>query len=508
MAKNNTCGICNRKGKRACPALEGMICPACCGASRGSKLECPPECEHFPFGTEAYDLWLRIDGTWFPKAVEYVVKHVGEPRFREIIEKVGTSTRPKRDDEIEAGILNAVHYGLSVETDDEGRTLGERWEAEGWTGLNNDERLMTLHRRHTRPTIIEVQEILSERASECTDLLDPARGKFLVFDRATAQRSVRFSRYLLWLTDYPHFSRTAGSGMEIPSHLYEEYFEELLFDDANEDAPKAFQVVKRDLAERFAEYCDLQVDFAHDYRERALRSMDLKSCRASYELLVPRATIEAIINNKPDFEVNEGRELEPADPPGSVYFEWLRRGEAKQFEDSMPAAFQHDNPQDGVGILGALRLHDDGFLVETLGEKKFEFAKALVTRYFGSHVKLTGEESTDLAEQLLDRDGTESEDAPSASTPDGPPHPELPHDDMQELMKQVLRNHYQKFMDEPVPMIDNLTPRQAAADPEMRPRLIELMKLHIHGVEERARDENLAFDLDWVVKELGLTELQ
>jgi hypothetical protein len=51
MAKCGKCG--RRKGKRACPALGGTICPACCGAHRVRDIACPPACrflaEHKPY---------------------------------------------------------------------------------------------------------------------------------------------------------------------------------------------------------------------------------------------------------------------------------------------------------------------------------------------------------------------------------------------------------------------------------------------------------------------------
>lgn len=35
------------RGRRACPALDGPICPACCGRHRGVEIECPPHCKYF-----------------------------------------------------------------------------------------------------------------------------------------------------------------------------------------------------------------------------------------------------------------------------------------------------------------------------------------------------------------------------------------------------------------------------------------------------------------------------
>ena len=39
------CAYCHqRKGKRSCPALNGLICSQCCGAHRVESIACPPDC--------------------------------------------------------------------------------------------------------------------------------------------------------------------------------------------------------------------------------------------------------------------------------------------------------------------------------------------------------------------------------------------------------------------------------------------------------------------------------
>jgi hypothetical protein len=35
-----------RKGKRACPALRGLICPTCCGTKRLKEIACPADCQY------------------------------------------------------------------------------------------------------------------------------------------------------------------------------------------------------------------------------------------------------------------------------------------------------------------------------------------------------------------------------------------------------------------------------------------------------------------------------
>lgn len=499
-SKTTACGVCGRKGKRDCPALGDSICTACCGASRGSKLDCPPLCPHFPFGTEAYDSWLKVDGTWFPKAMEYVLSHVGLPRFEKGVQRLCAGTQSDDEELREAGGINAIHYYFGVKTDESGRTLADHWEQEGWRGLNNDERVMSRYRRHTLPTIIEIQRTLSDHAVECIDALDPERGKFLLFDRATAAKSVRFTRLLVWTTHYPHFCRVAGIGREVPSHVYEEFVELLQSLVAGKHGAGGVHAIKLHLAENFAEWCDLIGQLCTNLSEQMLRSLDAYHCRAWYALRVDRSQIAATLAEKPDFRLVEVRDREPEDPAGTEYYDWWRLGEAKEIEKDMPATFRHDNEDDGVGTLGSVRLYSDSMMMETFSKKKFTFAKKLMVRYFGKRVALSKEQVVDLRKQIENQEHSERTETTS-------PESEIPPDVERQLVEQFHRSHYRKFLDNPVPALDGQTPRQAASDQQMRPRLIELMKSHIKGVEENSRRKGITIDIDWVIEELGLDEL-
>jgi hypothetical protein len=82
-----------------------------------------------------------------------------------------------------------------------------------------------------------------------------------------------------------------------------------------------------------------------------------------------------------------------------------------------------------------------------------------------------------------------------------------------EIQAQVMRNfheqHYRQFLDIPVPMLENKTPRQAAKNKGSRPKLVDLMKLHIHGIEKQNQENPfLNLDIDWMLEELGLEELK
>lgn len=76
------------------------------------------------------------------------------------------------------------------------------------------------------------------------------------------------------------------------------------------------------------------------------------------------------------------------------------------------------------------------------------------------------------------------------------------------MMRDFYEKRYKKFIDEEIPALDNFTPRQAAKNSKMRPRLINLMKQHLKGIEKQNRDKELGLNIDWVLDMLELSELK
>jgi hypothetical protein len=62
---------------------------------------------------------------------------------------------------------------------------------------------------------------------------------------------------------------------------------------------------------------------------------------------------------------------------------------------------------------------------------------------------------------------------------------EIPHEIQAEILSEFHERRYRQFMDSPAPMLENKTPRQAAQNKRLRPKLIDLRKLHIQGIEKR-----------------------
>jgi hypothetical protein len=150
---------------------------------------------------------------------------------------------------------------------EDGRTAADAWEAEGWTGLDNDERIMMRYRRHTLPTIVEIERVLDDHALRCRDVLESERGAFVVFDRRLAPHALPYGRMLVALVHYPHFGRFNGVGIEIDMEIMDEFLRAL---HKRADSKGDSSVLKRWLAEHFRDGHEILRAVAMDHRKRMM----------------------------------------------------------------------------------------------------------------------------------------------------------------------------------------------------------------------------------------------
>jgi hypothetical protein len=91
--------------------------------------------------------------------------------------------------------------------------------------------------------------------------------------------------------------------------------------------------------------------------------------------------------------------------------------------------------------------------------------------------------------------------------PDRPsPEAEVPSA-VTHIVLEHLDKHYREWLDVPVPALDGDTPRHAAARPELRPRVVDLLKQIENGTARgRAQSSGMpGYDVGWMWTELGLT---
>ncbi len=163
------------------------------------------------------------------------------------------------------------------------------------------------------------------------------------------------------------------------------------------------------------------------------------------------------------------------------------------------------NPEGTVLSLGHISRLEDGLILETNSAERASRGRALLEAAAGaairhratSHENLTLAVKERIREQFLSGGTDESDErAPSA----------IPFEIQEAVVLEHMAKHYRAWVDEPVPALDGKTPRQAAAQSKLRPRVVEL----IHGLEgiyqQALRERQPAYDPSWMWSELGLAE--
>jgi hypothetical protein len=140
---------------------------------------------------------------------------------------------------------------------------------------------------------------------------------------------------------------------------------------------------------------------------------------------------------------------------------------------------------------GRLALHGERLQLDVNSRGRAERGRALVEAAAGDlvrHVSTTSRGS-------------------GASTPDTCKKPQAGLHGSQEthaLIEDMLLEHYVRWVDEPIPLFDNTTPRKAARSPRLRRRLIEMLRRLEHDCKQARAQDQPVFDPAWLWDELGL----
>ena len=492
MAKYGLCTLCGKKAKRYCPALKKDICSYCCASKRNDSIKCLPECKHNLFGTANYQRWLDFERKWDYKfANEYVKTHP---------ENLNKAIQLYKSDNIEEDeIMNIViHLAACYIRDENGKSYIDYFADEFANQLGNDGLLYMHCLQSIRPSIFEVQKVINRNSIKCLDLLDPEHKTFIITDNCFTKIANRFGKYLVWKFDLPCFSRLVCSVFKIESDIYD-YFINSIEEIADEN--------DRNITDTIAMHYGDVVDAlfaAHDIKRQkflnSFRNMDLKECTIRYNFSCPLEQIEDIMDEKPDFDFND-IDPESGDPENTLHYTWHRKGESKKFDKKSGLRMPF-----GVGILANVKLMPGILEIRTMSEAKKDFAKKMAEKFFANLITFDKELVVDIAKQFADDNKQLSSQSNITETKTNN-SPNLSPEVEEEVMNQLYKKRYKKFLDEKIPAIDNMTPKEAMSDPDMRPQLIELMKGHVHNIDSLAKEKNINLNIDWVLEELSLDEL-
>lgn len=478
-----------------CPAVGRRIKRQECGENRISSYDCPADCPNNPWSPNNYDRTLEIQDRCTEKLIARLraeqVRALGYTRFPDFAGK----------DRAMAS-LQWFSDKFYRETDASGKTFWQRWKDDRCAELNNDQRIHIEAESMMRVAVLEILEICNESMVRAVDLLDPDRAPFPLLDRSLCKTACRFSTLFCVIFELPHYCRIHSVGYplpDVPGLSARDVFMEIA---SHLGAPPSQEERSKWLLNNLCRMGNSFNAVSLARHEAMLNGIKMAYTRTVYEVKCSLDKLHQILEKAKD--IDEG-DLSDEDRDAGFVQAWDALGGESQYIK-------------GESLLGRILLHKDDYLqLEASSSERSNQLKQRIDKLFGKHIRFSRERTDDLAAQYREKrkynydpalvperlmqNITQVETAVSRIKfdPDATSRAQLDEQIEQEFMKT--------FLDKSIPLLDGLTPRQAAKDSARRPRLVEIMKSRVRDQDESNLRNGCNTDINWMLEELGLDEI-
>ena len=161
----------------------------------------------------------------------------------------------------------------------------------------------------------------------------------------------------------------------------------------------------------------------------------------------------------------------------------------------------------GPVLLGLLKIDEDRLVVEVNSKQRAELIRRLVEERLGN----TARYKTTLIEPIESRveemwkaaaTGLSSSSDPQRAHPDFVSSDDA-QPEIQVMMAEMSRQHWESWFDLPVPALNDMTPRKAAQTDEGR-ELLESLLLYYENAQADSAENVLRADISALRRELGI----
>jgi hypothetical protein len=381
--------------------------------------------------------------------------------------------------------------------------LGE-WAKAGFPGLGADERIVMRSWMRLQPAMLEVHRVIDGQRVEVVDLLDPERGSLVIVDGGFARQVVRFEAYAGHIAPLPHYTRLLGTFLLVPNFhpiAPEEVIQEII---RHQGGPGDNAGRRAWLAEYYEKFEKALEAVALARRRTMFDALDGQFGKAVYALAKPAADCKQQLVTVPEIADDPFTEAERQEgfTEGRVWF-------------AGPGDREKQLAGEGA-VIGRILLGPTHWRLEALGADRLARFRERFEQLMQQRVTFTGERRDDLGARLrMNEPKFDPALVPPTLLRDTPKvmvtssrvkaAPGAVLDDA--VAAGVIYDRQQGILDEPIPALENKTPRAAASDPALRPQLVRWMKFWISNTDRRNLETGRNDDTNWMVRELGLTEI-
>jgi len=483
---------------RECPAAGRPIEAFECAEGRHTTYACPESCPFNVFASASYAKYQAIERSADEKFFIWVREHAADRKGFE------ADMRRLLGDGPSAGYFHRLAWHGVYRVEPDGQTCLGQWAKAGFPGLGADERVLMRSRMRMQPAMLEVHCVLDDQRVEVVDLLYPERGAFVIMDGAFARQVARFEVYAGHIVPLPHYTRLLGTCLLVPNFH-----------------PLAPEEVIRDIIGHLGgpgDNAGRRVWLAEHYEQfdKSLEAVALTRRRAMFEALDGQFGKAVYALAQPAAECLERLATVTDIADDSLAEEERREGFAGS-RVWFAGSADRERQQMGEGaVMGRILLGPTHWRLEAMGADRLARLRERFEQLMGPRVKFSGERRDDLGARLRMNDPkfdpalvppTLLRDTPRvlvASSRVKAPPGTVPDD---AAAAGIIHDRQQGILDEPIPALENKTPRAAASDPALRPQLLLWMKFWISQTDRRNLETGRNDDTNWMVRELGLTEI-
>ncbi|UYN96197.1 MAG: hypothetical protein KIT25_04410 [Enhydrobacter sp.] len=156
---------------------------------------------------------------------------------------------------------------------------------------------------------------------------------------------------------------------------------------------------------------------------------------------------------------------------------------------------------DGSVSMGHVELMADTLELEANSPQRAQKGRALLEPIVEAFVGEPAVETRTVTEMMASR--------PADEKPAALPSSGLPPAEERALVQSAIDRHYRGLLDQPVPMLGNVSLRRAARTKKGREKLVEWLKLLENGNARQAADSPMAgYDIGWMWDDLGIGDLR
>ncbi len=214
---------------------------------------------------------------------------------------------------------------------------------------------------------------------------------------------------------------------------------------------------------------------------------DIVLSKSCFPLLVDQEAVVAALEATPGLQ---------REAPEAMTWGWLSETAPAASADQPDTVAFDTRTEFGETLLGHVEIKEAALHLTSNSVEREEQGRALLLAHLDG---MLGEASISHEELEMPGEGHEEEEVAGTM-------PELPFEDAEAVLAEVVEEHYRRVLDEPLPYLDGKTPREAAMTEDGRAGVIGWLKLVENSESRRAASlGQKPVDFRWMWQEMNLS---